>query len=72
MVVFINLFVYPGVLLMYEESTHMVLEIGHSVLKLVKTTRNELRTVPKTSMKLKQTMLDLYPDDFSCRSYRSI
>ena len=32
--------------------------------KLVKTTRNESGTVPKTSRKLKQTMLDLYPDEF--------
>ena len=39
--------------------------------KLVKTTRNELGTVPKTSRKLKQTMLDLYPDDFSCRLFRT-
>ena len=37
--------------------------------KLVKTTRNELGTVPKTSRKLKQTMLDLYPVHFLHRSY---
>ena len=50
----------------------MVLVIGHSILRTCQITRNEPGTTPKTSRKLKQTMLDLYPDDFSCRSFHTI
>ena len=40
--------------------------------KLVKITRNEPGTTPKTSRKFKQTMLNLYPDEFSCRLFCNI
>ena len=44
----------------------MVLVIGHSILRTCQITRNEPGTTSKTSRKFKQTMLNLYPDEFSC------
>ena len=42
------------------------------VPKVVRNPRNKLGTVPKTFMKLKQTILVLCPDDFSYRLFRNL